>query len=215
MLTRRSVLTTLSALGLAPLLFAADLKSPVVDTHLHCFAGKNDPLFPYHEDRPYQPAEPSTPEHLLGLMVAAGVDYAIVVHPEPYQDDHRYLEHCLTAGRGKLKGTCLFFAVGRIRRTGCGHSSGGVRSRRPGSTPTTRSACRRSGHRHCATCGNSPEILDSRCSYTLSLGMPRASSRISGSFPRSASSSTTSAGPSRELRRNMPSWSAGRSSTMW
>ena len=53
MLTRRSVLTTLSALGLTPLLFAADVKSPVVDTHLHCFAGKNDPLFPYHEDGPY------------------------------------------------------------------------------------------------------------------------------------------------------------------
>jgi hypothetical protein len=26
-------------------------------------------------------------------MEGAGVDYAIVVHPEPYRDDH--LEHCL------------------------------------------------------------------------------------------------------------------------
>jgi predicted TIM-barrel fold metal-dependent hydrolase len=25
-------------------------------------------------------------------------------------DDHRYLEHCLTVGKNKLKGTCLFFA---------------------------------------------------------------------------------------------------------
>jgi predicted TIM-barrel fold metal-dependent hydrolase len=32
------------------------------------------------------------------------------VHPEPYQDDHRYLEYCLNVGKGKLKGTCLFFA---------------------------------------------------------------------------------------------------------
>jgi predicted TIM-barrel fold metal-dependent hydrolase len=47
---------------------------------------------------------------LLQLMPAAGVDYAIVVHPQPYQDDHRYLEYCLTVGQGKLKGTCLFFA---------------------------------------------------------------------------------------------------------
>jgi predicted TIM-barrel fold metal-dependent hydrolase len=38
------------------------------------------------------------------------VDYAVVVHPEPYRDDHRYLEHCLEVGGGKLKGTCLFFA---------------------------------------------------------------------------------------------------------
>jgi predicted TIM-barrel fold metal-dependent hydrolase len=43
-------------------------------------------------------------------MSDGGVDYAIVVHPEPYQDDHRYLEHCLAVGKGKLKGTCLFFA---------------------------------------------------------------------------------------------------------
>jgi predicted TIM-barrel fold metal-dependent hydrolase len=34
----------------------------------------------------------------------------VVVHPEPYQDDHRYLEHCLEIGKNKLKGTCLFFA---------------------------------------------------------------------------------------------------------
>jgi predicted TIM-barrel fold metal-dependent hydrolase len=38
------------------------------------------------------------------------VNYAIVVHPEPYQDDHRYLEYCLEVGKGRLKGTCLVFA---------------------------------------------------------------------------------------------------------
>ncbi len=82
----------------------------VIDTHLHCFAGKDDPRFPYHPEGPYQPAEPATPEHLLKCMSEAGVDHAVVVHPEPYQDDHRYLEHCLEVGGGKLKGTCLFFA---------------------------------------------------------------------------------------------------------
>jgi predicted TIM-barrel fold metal-dependent hydrolase len=85
-------------------------KTPVVDTHLHCFAGKDDAKFPYHKDAPYTPAEPSTPEHLLKCMADGGVDYAIVVHPEPYQDDHSYLKHCLTVGKGKLKGTCLLFA---------------------------------------------------------------------------------------------------------
>ncbi len=88
----------------------ADRRTPVIDTHLHCFAGKDDSRFPYHPNGPYRPAEPSTPEHLLRCMAEAGVDYAVVVHPEPYQDDHRYLEHCLEVGRGKLKGTCLFFA---------------------------------------------------------------------------------------------------------
>lgn len=83
---------------------------PVIDTHLHCFAGRSDARFPYHPNAPYQPEEAATPEHLLHCMAGAGVDHAIVVHPEPYQDDHRYLEHCLDVGQGKLKGTCLFFA---------------------------------------------------------------------------------------------------------
>jgi predicted TIM-barrel fold metal-dependent hydrolase len=85
-------------------------KSPLVDTHLHCFAGKDDKRFPYHPRGPYQPPEAATPEHLLACMRDGGIDYAIVVHPEPYQDDHRYLEHCLKVGGGKLKGTLLLFA---------------------------------------------------------------------------------------------------------
>src|SRR4051794_38290918 len=89
---------------------AEDRRAPVIDTHLHCFAGKGDPRFPYHPRGPYQPAEPAAPEHLLRCMAEAEVDSAVVVHPEPYQDDHRYLEHCLKVSEGKLKGTCLFFA---------------------------------------------------------------------------------------------------------
>jgi predicted TIM-barrel fold metal-dependent hydrolase len=108
-LTRRQFLAAGAALGLSSRLAAAD-EAPVVDTHLHCFAGAADARFPYHADAPYRPPDPATPEHLLACMAGAGVDYAVVVHPEPYQDDHRYLEHCLAAGKGKLKGTCLFFA---------------------------------------------------------------------------------------------------------
>lgn len=89
---------------------AEEKRAPVVDTHLHCFAGKDDPRFPYHADAPYRPAEAATPEQLLKCMQDGGVDYAVVVHPEPYQDDHRYLAHCLEVGQGRLKGTCLFFA---------------------------------------------------------------------------------------------------------
>ncbi len=83
---------------------------PVVDTHVHCFAGIGDARFPYHRDAPYAPTEIHTPEHLLRCMDGAGVGYAIIVQPEPYQDDHRYLEYCLGVGKGRLKGTCLFFA---------------------------------------------------------------------------------------------------------
>lgn len=83
---------------------------PLIDTHLHCFAGPNSADFPYHKNAPYRPAEVASPEKLLKCMDAAGIDYAVVVHPEPYQDDHRYLEHCLEVGGGRLKGTALVFS---------------------------------------------------------------------------------------------------------
>src|SRR5262245_56195391 len=107
--TRRTFLAAIPATAFTMRLTAADPVVPVVDTHLHCFAGSVSREFPYHMDAPYEP-DAATPEHLLKCMAGAGVDYAIVVHPEPYQDDHRYLEHCLAVGKNKLKGTCLYFA---------------------------------------------------------------------------------------------------------
>lgn len=108
--TRREFLLSAAAFPWEARTAAANDRVPVVDTHLHCFAGANDPRFPYHPAAPYAPDEPATPEHLLRCMADGGVDYAVVVHPEPYGDDHRYLEHCLAVGKGRLKGTCLFFA---------------------------------------------------------------------------------------------------------
>lgn len=52
----------------------------------------------------------ATPQALLKELPGAGVDYVVIVHPEPYHDDHRYLEYCLKQDRKRLKGTCLFFA---------------------------------------------------------------------------------------------------------
>ena len=116
--SRRVFLQTGSAASLAAVGLvqhrAADAQTtvrvPRVDAHLHCFAGTKDLQFPYHERAVYRPDEPATPEQLLQCMHDAHVDYAIVVHPEPYQDDHRYLEHCLQVGKGKLKGTLLLFS---------------------------------------------------------------------------------------------------------
>jgi len=110
MLDRRGFLASSLTLPLVGLLHADEKKSPIIDTHLHCFAGKDDSRFPYHAKAPYQPEKPATPEQLLKCMDGANVDFAIVVHPEPYGDDHRYLEHCLSVGKKRLKGTCLFFA---------------------------------------------------------------------------------------------------------
>ena len=110
--TRRTFLqvgtvASLAAVGRAIPLIAGAKAVPVIDTHLHCFAGAKDVRFPYHPRAPYRPEPAATPELLLKCMEGAGVSHAIVVHPEPYQDDHRYLEYCLEVGKGRLKGTCL------------------------------------------------------------------------------------------------------------
>jgi hypothetical protein len=108
--SRRHFLQTSSLAAAATLANAQNNTPLIIDTHLHCFAGNNDSRFPYHPRGPYQPAAKASPEQLLNCMDGAGVNYAIVVHPEPYQDDHRYLEHCLEVGKGRLKGVCLVFA---------------------------------------------------------------------------------------------------------
>jgi predicted TIM-barrel fold metal-dependent hydrolase len=98
-----------SILQSAPLETSAP-KTPIIDMHLHCYAGVSDSRFPYHKNAPSRPEEVASPEHLLVCMNGAGVDYAVFVSPEPYQDDHRYLEYCLDVGKGRLKGTILVFA---------------------------------------------------------------------------------------------------------
>lgn len=117
-LTRRQFLETTALASLAPIGVAAKPDSQekparttaVVDTHVHCFAGKGDPRFPYHDRAPYRPDAPATPEQLIKCMDELGIAQAIIVHPEPYQDDHRYLEYCLETGGKRFKGTCLLFA---------------------------------------------------------------------------------------------------------
>lgn len=88
----------------------AAVRTPVIDMHVHCFAGKSDTRFPYHAKANYIPTAIASVEQLLTCMNGAGIDFAVLVHAEPYQDDHRYLEYCLDAGKGRLKGTLLCFA---------------------------------------------------------------------------------------------------------
>ena len=38
-----------------------------------------------------------------------GVDRAVLVHPEPYGDDHRLVLDCLEQEKVRVKGTCLFY----------------------------------------------------------------------------------------------------------
>jgi predicted TIM-barrel fold metal-dependent hydrolase len=95
-LSRRSLL----AAWLAP---AANL---TIDTHIHLF----DPVrFPYAPDATYRPPAFTLEDHVQ-FAGAAGLAHAVIVHPEPYQDDHRSLEFFLEhePRPGYFKGTCLF-----------------------------------------------------------------------------------------------------------
>jgi predicted TIM-barrel fold metal-dependent hydrolase len=65
--------------------------------------------FPFHANATYKPAaEPL--EKYVEFVRQARIDHSIIVHPEPYQDDHRYLEYCFEhePSRNFFKGTCLF-----------------------------------------------------------------------------------------------------------
>lgn len=101
MLSRRDVLKSAASLAARP-------AGAIVDTHIHLFAG-DDPRFPYAGNAPYRPPA-LTLETYSRFALEAKLDHAIIVHPEPYQDDHRYLEYCLAnePRKGFFKGTCLF-----------------------------------------------------------------------------------------------------------
>lgn len=108
MATRRELLT--GALG-ASLLCAARPEGLLVDTHIHLFAA--DPSqFPYHPHAVYRPP-PRPLEEYSRFVRGANINHTVIVHPEPYQDDHRYLEHCFEnePSPNFFKGTCLFDPV--------------------------------------------------------------------------------------------------------
>ncbi|MSV29909.1 MAG: hypothetical protein EXQ52_14365, partial [Bryobacterales bacterium] len=92
-----------------PAIAAAAVHRPpgaLIDTHVHLF----DPgRFPYHKNGTYN-APAFTLEQYLPFVKEARIDHTVIVHPEPYQDDHRYLEYCFShePSPGYFKGTCLF-----------------------------------------------------------------------------------------------------------
>ncbi|HIE26427.1 TPA: amidohydrolase [Candidatus Poribacteria bacterium] len=78
----------------------------VIDTHVHVFA-EDQSQFPYHKNASYRPP-PAPIEEYIERMDEISIDRAVLVHPEPYQSDHRYLLYCLKKYPERLKGTCLF-----------------------------------------------------------------------------------------------------------
>jgi len=110
--SRRELLAGLA--GAIPLLKASGRPAgPIVDTHVHLFAADTK-RFPLAPNAPYKP-EPLPVEEYVRFAKAVGIDHAVIVHPEPYQDDYRYLEYCFTREPSPnfFKGTCLFDPTSR------------------------------------------------------------------------------------------------------
>lgn len=94
--------------ALASGMSAARPKGLLIDTHVHLFASDSE-RFPYHKNAAYRP-KAAPLEKYSAFVKQAEIDHAVIVHPEPYQDDHSYLEYCFAnePSPGFFKGTCLF-----------------------------------------------------------------------------------------------------------
>src|ERR1700733_2233661 len=97
----------LRMMTLAPDSVAVRPAGVLIESHVHLFA--DDPVrFPYNSGS-YKPQREPV-EDYVRFVGEARINHAVIVHPEPYQDDHRYLEYCLAQepSPGFFKATCLF-----------------------------------------------------------------------------------------------------------
>ena len=110
-ISRRDAVAVLAG-GVAAGVQAASRPSGyLVENSLHMFAA-DLVRFPGHPNGPYQP-RPNSLEKYIAFVRESKLDHTVLVHPEPYQDDHRYIEYCFTQEPtpGYFKGTCLFDPV--------------------------------------------------------------------------------------------------------
>jgi predicted TIM-barrel fold metal-dependent hydrolase len=84
----------------------------VIEWNTHIFSPDLQ-RYPFHRDAAYRPDLSGAPADPLGAylerMEQEGIDRAVIVHPEPYGDDHRLILECLEREPERLKGTCLFY----------------------------------------------------------------------------------------------------------
>ena len=84
----------------------------IVEWNAHMFSS-DVARFPFHPKAAYTPkVERLAADPLVAYrerMARVGMDRAVIVHPEPYGDDHRLILDCLAREPERLKGTCLFY----------------------------------------------------------------------------------------------------------
>ena len=84
----------------------------IIEWNTHIFSPDLQ-RYPFHEKAVYTPDVSIQPVDPLGAYLAHmdqhGIDRAVLVHPEPYGDDHRLVLDCLEQEQGRVKGTCLFY----------------------------------------------------------------------------------------------------------
>ena len=84
----------------------------VIEWNAHMFSRDREG-YPFHPQATYIPDESRLLEDPLAAyltrMDEEGIDRAILVHPEPYGDDHRLILECLEREPERLKATSLFY----------------------------------------------------------------------------------------------------------
>ncbi|MGI8988972.1 MAG: amidohydrolase family protein [Bryobacteraceae bacterium] len=86
MLSRRNLLAGTLAGGI---LSGAKTNYRLIDSHVHVW--KRDPRFPWANETTHPPAEDATPEMLLALMKANGVERTVIIQVIHYRYDNSYL----------------------------------------------------------------------------------------------------------------------------
>ncbi|HIA68420.1 TPA: amidohydrolase [Candidatus Poribacteria bacterium] len=84
----------------------------IIEWNTHIFSPdlQRYPFHPraaYHPDLSQKSVNPL--QDYLDHMEQEGIDRSVLVHPEPYGDDHRLILDCLSQEKERFRGTCLFY----------------------------------------------------------------------------------------------------------
>ena len=84
----------------------------IIEWNAHLFSNDVE-KYPFHQKATYKPDINNFTSDPLAVYLKHldenGIDRAVVVHPEPYGDDHSLILDCINRKPDRLKGTSLFY----------------------------------------------------------------------------------------------------------